>query len=71
MSPATKATQVIINNIQTATEGRVYADMMMENILRRAQELVNTSGYVWDVALVKATKMYPLTQHCGVGAYGN
>ena len=69
MSNETKAAQNVINSIQSHTAAAPYAAIMMENILDKAQSLVNEDGYCWVVALSMACKMYPRTQYCGMAAY--
>ena len=68
----TKQTQVanyILNNIQTALAGCYSPSIMLDNILNKAQTLVNEDGYAWDIALAMACKIYPKTQHCARYAY--
>ena len=69
MTSATQATQNIIYNIQISLAGCQRPDIMMENILNKAQDLVNEEGFVWDVALAKACHIYPKTQYCGLYVY--
>ena len=69
MNNATQATQNIINNIQISLLGAQNPSIMMDNILTKAQTLVNEEGFVWDVALKMACGMYPRTQFCGLYAY--
>jgi hypothetical protein len=69
MNNNTQAAKNIINSIEASLQAVSYSSIMMENILDRAQELVNEDGYVWDVALAMACKMYPRTQYCGLAAY--
>jgi hypothetical protein len=69
MTNQTRATQNIINSIEISLGGCQRPDIMMENILDRAQSLVNEDGYAWDVALAMACKMYPRTEYCGQAAY--
>jgi hypothetical protein len=69
MTNATLVAQNIINNIQSALRGTQCPTIMMENILDRAQTIVNDEGFVWDVALAMACKMYTKTQHAALYAY--
>jgi hypothetical protein len=63
MSQQTEACKKIIENIQKALVGKCYPTIMIENILRVAQEMAD-QGYVWDVALAKACQIYPATRYC-------
>jgi len=71
MTSQTKAVQTIINNITRSLKAACVScpDIMMDCILTEAQELVNDKGYVWDVALAIACKIYPCTKYCGQYAY--
>ena len=69
MTKQTQVSNFIINNIQTALSGCQRPDLMMENILDKAQSLANEDGYVWDNALAIACKMYSKTQYCALYAY--
>ena len=62
-STATKVAQVIIERIEKSVRNKPYGQIMLENILDEAQELVNTDGYRWDVALAKACRIYPATRN--------
>jgi len=46
-STATKVAQVIIERIEKSVRNKPYGQIMLENILDEAQELVNTDGYRW------------------------
>ena len=63
MSQQTEACKKIIENIQKALVGKCYPTIMIEKILRGAQEMAD-QGYVWDVALAKACQIYPATRYC-------
>ena len=71
MTSQTKAVQTIIRNIARSLEAACvsHPEVMMQNILDDAQELVNENGYTWDVALAIACKAYPCTQYSGEYAY--
>jgi len=63
MSNETQIVRTIINNIESALVGAQCPQIMMANILDKAQTLINEDGYRYDVALTIACKMYPRTQH--------
>ena len=71
MTSQTKAAQTIINNITRSLKAACVScpEVMLDCILTDAQELVNDKGYVWDVALAMACKIYPCTQFAGNYAY--
>jgi hypothetical protein len=71
MSNTTTACQRIINAIEGSVVGRhTHWQIITNNILDAAQQLVNEDGYAMDVALAIACKKYPVTQYCGNYGYG-
>lgn len=73
MTNATIAADRIINAAYRAFINNCVScpDVMMECYLDEAQELVNEEGYAWDVALIKATSIYPCLKYVpqNAGAY--
>jgi len=70
-SPQTKAVRNILANVERSLKASCvsFPEVMLGCILDEAQELVNDHGYVWDVALAKAVKIYPATEYAALYAY--
>jgi hypothetical protein len=70
MSKSSEACQNIINAIESNVAGRhTHWQIITNNIMDAAQQLVTEGGYAMDVALAIACKKYPVTQYCGNYGY--
>ena len=70
MNASTEATANILKAINSALAcSYLTPELAKDSILTEAQELVNSDGYAFDVALAIACKIFPVTSHCGLYAY--
>jgi len=69
MTTQTRATQNILDNLQSALVGTQCPAIMLNNILNAAQKMVSEEGYAFDTALAIACRMYSATQHAARYAY--
>lgn len=69
--PQTTAARNILDNVQRSLKAHCvsYPEIMLGCILDVAQDYVNNDGFVWDVALAKAVKIYPSTQYAANYSY--
>lgn len=69
--PQTAAARNILYRAEAYLEAACVArpEVMLDNILGAAQDLVNRDGYRWDVALAKAVRIYPATEYSALDAY--
>lgn len=70
-SQQTIACRNILDRAQRALKSScvTFPEIMINNILDEAQELVNDHGYCWDVALAKAVRIYNATKYSANWAY--
>jgi hypothetical protein len=70
-SNQTLAARKIIANCERSLKAACvsFPEIMLGCILDTAQELVNEDGYRWDVALAKATQIYPATKYAATGIF--